>query len=46
MEHGASADKPYWTDGPQLKFWFFPFLNKSELRFKPLQGKLGAPDGK
>jgi len=46
MEHGRPADKMYWTDGPELKFWFFPFLNKSELRFKPLEGKLGPPDGK
>jgi len=37
MEHKKTTEQFYWTDGPELKFWFFPFLNKSELSFKPIQ---------
>jgi hypothetical protein len=34
MEHPQTGRSYYWTVGPELDFWFFPFFNKSDLKFK------------
>jgi hypothetical protein len=43
MEHGKDPLHAYWTEGPELKFWFFPFLNRSDLHFKPLNDSSANP---
>ncbi len=37
MERGKTPFSGwYWTEGPELEFWFFPFLGKSDLKFRDL----------
>jgi hypothetical protein len=36
-EHGKEGNDVYWTNGTELKFCFFPFLDRSELQCKPIK---------
>ena len=44
FRNGHSGLRPDWATGPEIEFWWFPFLNKSDVKVVPYEKHPDRPE--